>query len=39
MQLVFGRRVHTPPEGGYRTRLLRFGDEVTLNAHFVRLVK
>ena len=34
MQLVFGRRVHTPPEGGYRTRLLRSGDEVTLNAHF-----
>src|SRR4029453_8514058 len=34
MQLVFGRRVHTPPPDGYRTRLLRCGDEVTLNAHF-----
>jgi hypothetical protein len=34
MQIVFGRRARTPPEGGYRTRLLRLGDEVTLNAHF-----
>ena len=32
MQLVFGRRVRTPPPDGYRTRLLRAGDEVTLNA-------
>jgi hypothetical protein len=34
MQVVFGLRVRTPPEGGYRTRLLRSGDEVTLNACF-----
>ncbi len=34
MQIVFGRRVRTPPPDGYRTRLLRAGDEVTLNAHF-----
>jgi len=34
MQLVFGRRVRTPPPHGYRTRLLRAGDEVSLNAHF-----
>jgi hypothetical protein len=34
MQIIFGRRVRTPPPGGYRTRLLRSGDEVTLNAHF-----
>jgi hypothetical protein len=34
MQIVFGRRVRTPPPHGYRTRLLRCGDEVTLNAHF-----
>jgi hypothetical protein len=34
MQIVFGRRVRTPPPHGYRTRLLRSGDEVTLNAHF-----
>jgi hypothetical protein len=34
MQIVFGRRVRTPPPDGYRTRLLRSGDEVTLNAHF-----
>jgi hypothetical protein len=34
MQIVFGRRVRTPPPHGYRTRLLRFGDEVSLNAHF-----
>jgi len=31
---VFGRRVRTPPSDGYRTRLLRCGDEVTLNAYF-----
>jgi hypothetical protein len=34
MQIIFGRRVATPPVGGYRTRLLRTGDEVTLNAYF-----
>jgi hypothetical protein len=34
MQVIFGRRVRTPPVGGYRTRLLRSGDEVTLNAYF-----
>jgi hypothetical protein len=34
MQIVFGRRVRTPPADGYRTRLLRSGDEVTLNTHF-----
>jgi hypothetical protein len=34
MQLIFGRRVRTPPPQGYRTRLLRCGDEVTLNAYF-----
>ncbi|MGH3180412.1 MAG: hypothetical protein ACRDOE_00660, partial [Streptosporangiaceae bacterium] len=34
MQLIFGRRVTTPPVGGYRTRLLRSGDAVTLNAFF-----
>ena len=34
MQIVFGRRVRTPPPDGYRTRLLRSGDEVTLNAYF-----
>jgi len=34
MQIIFGRRVRTPPPEGYRTRLLRAGDEVTLNAHF-----
>ncbi|MGH3841726.1 MAG: hypothetical protein ACRDS0_09835 [Pseudonocardiaceae bacterium] len=34
MQIIFGRRVTTPPLGGYRTRLLRCGDEVTLNAYF-----
>jgi len=34
MQLIFGRRVRTPPPDGYRTRLLRCGDEVTLNAYF-----
>ena len=34
MQIVFGRRVRTDPPGGYRTRLLRHGDEVTINAHF-----
>ncbi|MGH3875297.1 MAG: hypothetical protein ACRDSR_28020 [Pseudonocardiaceae bacterium] len=34
MQIIFGRRTGTPPVGGYRSRLLRSGDEVTLNAHF-----
>jgi hypothetical protein len=34
MQIIFGRRVSIPPPGGYRTRLLRTGDEVTLNAYF-----
>jgi hypothetical protein len=34
MQIVFGRRVRAAPVGGYRTRLLRRGDEVTLNAFF-----
>ena len=34
MQIIFGRRVRTAPQGGYRTRLLRTGDEVTLNAYF-----
>jgi hypothetical protein len=34
MQLVFGRRVRAAPVDGYRTRLLRSGDEVTLNAYF-----
>jgi hypothetical protein len=34
MQIVFGGRVRTPPPGGYRTRLLRSGDEVTMGAHF-----
>lgn len=34
MQLIFGRRVRSAPIGGYRTRLLRSGDEVTLNAYF-----
>ena len=34
MQLVFARRVATAPMGGYRTRLLRRGDEVILNAFF-----
>ncbi|MFN2495050.1 MAG: hypothetical protein ABR608_03945, partial [Pseudonocardiaceae bacterium] len=33
-QVIFGRRVRTPPPEGYRTRLLRSGDEVTLNACF-----
>ncbi len=33
MQIVFGRRVHTDPPGGYRSRLLRCGDQVTLNAY------
>jgi hypothetical protein len=36
MQIIFGRRVRTPPPDGYRTRLLRSGDEVTLNAYFGR---
>lgn len=34
MQIIFGRRVRTAPQGGDRTRLLRSGDEVTLNAYF-----
>ena len=34
IQLIFGRRVRTPPPGGYRTKLLRTGDEITLNAYF-----
>jgi len=34
MQVIFGRRVATAPQGGYRTRLLRTGDQVTLNAYF-----
>jgi hypothetical protein len=34
MQVIFGRRVRTPPPQGYRTRLLRCGDEVALNAYF-----
>jgi len=34
MQVIFGRRLGTPPAGGYRSRLLRSGDEVTLNAYF-----
>jgi hypothetical protein len=34
MQIVFGRRVRTDPPAGYRSRLLRPGDEVTLNAYF-----
>jgi len=34
MQIIFGRRATTAPIGGYRTRLLRRGDEVTLNAYF-----
>jgi hypothetical protein len=34
MQIIFGRRVTISPLGGYRTRLLRRDDEVTLNAYF-----
>ena len=34
MQIVFGRKVRTAPTEGYRTRLLRSGDQVTLNAYF-----
>jgi hypothetical protein len=34
LQIVFGRRVRTPPPQGYRTQLLRAGDQVTLNAYF-----
>jgi hypothetical protein len=34
MQVIFGRRRGTPPAGGYRSRLLRTGDEITLNAYF-----
>jgi hypothetical protein len=33
-RIIFGRRVTIPPPGGFRTRLLRTGDEVTLNAYF-----
>lgn len=36
MQVIFGRRVATASVGGYRTRLLRCGDEVALNAYFRR---
>jgi len=36
MQIVFGRRVRTDPPGGYRSRLLQHGDQVTLNAYFRR---
>ena len=31
---MFARLVRTDPLGGSRTRLLRHGDEVTLNAYF-----
>jgi hypothetical protein len=34
MQIIFGRRVAASPPGGYRTRLLRTGNEVILNAYF-----
>jgi len=34
MQIIFGRRVRIAPAEGYRTRLLRAGDQVTLNAYF-----
>jgi hypothetical protein len=34
MQIIFGRRVASGPFGGYRSRLLRSGEEVTLNAYF-----
>jgi len=34
MAIVFGRQVRTAPAEGYRTRLLRSGDQVTLNAYF-----
>jgi hypothetical protein len=34
MQIIFGRRVASRPLGGYRSRLLRSGEEVTLNAYF-----
>ena len=34
MRIIFGRRVRTDPPGGYRTRLLRSGDQVTLNVFF-----
>jgi hypothetical protein len=34
MQIVFGRKVRIAPVEGYRTRLLRSGDQVTLNAFF-----
>jgi hypothetical protein len=34
MQIIFGRRAASRPLVGYRSRLLRSGDEVTLNAYF-----
>jgi hypothetical protein len=34
MAIIFARRVRTPPPGGYRSRLLRTGDQVTLNVFF-----
>ena len=34
MEIIFGRRVRLAPPGGYRTRLLRSGDSVTLNGYF-----
>ncbi|MGI8867326.1 MAG: hypothetical protein ACR2F6_00355, partial [Mycobacteriales bacterium] len=34
MQIVFGRQARTAPDAGYRTRLLRSGDQVSLNAYF-----
>jgi len=34
MEIIFGRRVRTDPDGGYRTRLLWAGDQVTLKAYF-----
>jgi hypothetical protein len=34
MAIIFGRKVKTDPVGGYRSRLLRRGDQVTLNAYF-----
>ena len=37
IQLIFGRRVRTPPPGGYRTKLLRTGDEITLKRPFPAL--
>lgn len=34
MQLIFARRVRTDPPAGYQSRLLRSGDQVTLNVFF-----